>query len=633
MPKIVCSKCGEKKDEDQFRADIRGRDGRRTECYECESKAAKERYRRRRDEECLSAVEETTSSKDKMFGTMVEALMNMARYEKDRLKKITPQQFYARHEKSDEYALQHAIPYEDIENEAASRLTEMFGLEFDRERRLEKGVYLIVGDSHGKHTPHETFDLLQNLQEHFNFKNIIHVGHILDDDGLISYRWKDFDNFIVVPKMGEVRGIIQSMKKEKFSFDIVHDRLYTDHLDIRSQDFFMNEYTDTSITNINQNLMHRHTIMNFHRHEMDGRNTPRDRNLMYMAPGCLCDVFVTQVRKIKDWVSGGTMKEAWTSSMPTYQRRHEIMNLWEKGVIILHVDSKGEYTPVMCRIYDLDDEERGIGYFEVLVTSKGIYESDQMDLITADMHVPLHEPKVLSIIDKMAEDYRFTNHINLGDACHNISVNHHNLDRRWVMEYANVSLLWESAYTSFILGKSAKWADNNYLIYANHERFLDDFFKKYPQFKEMFDVNMLYNLGEHGIELIPLKDYIKLRNVTYIHGDIKHFGLGGRMLDRNAKNFDSSINPVVQGHSHYSAIRSGSYAIGLCGKLDQKYNEVNSSRWNHGFGIASSHGERTWVTTIPILFDNLYLNGKHYRGSNDSKWVMDDFKATIHYEF
>ena len=47
---------------------------------------------------------------------------------------------------------------------------------------LTNGRYLVVSDSHGKHTSRGMFRLLNNLNANLKFNAVIHVGHILDDD-------------------------------------------------------------------------------------------------------------------------------------------------------------------------------------------------------------------------------------------------------------------------------------------------------------------------------------------------------------------------------------------------------------------------------------------------------------------
>lgn len=624
---MTCVKCGREKQESDFRHYMnRGVPLIRRECKKCESLAAMKRMGVGNHED-----EEFADDRDTILGKLVEALIQMARHEYQRISKISSRQFYDMHDQSREMCRKHGIHYGDIERIAKKKLSDTYGLDYDSERELKAGTYLIVGDSHGKHTQHKTFDLLKKLQKYFNFRNIIHVGHLLDDDNTISYRWNDFDNVMIVPKRCEVKEIVS--RNDEFGFEIVHERAYAGNLDIRTQDYYTNEYTDTSIGNINQNLNHRHTLMNFHRHEMDSKNTRKGESLIYMSPGCLCENFVTQVRLVKDWVGGGQTKEAWTTGMVTYQRRQEMMKLWERGVVILHVDSRGGYTPVMCRIYDIDKDECGIGYMGRVITNRRICGAEQMDLITADMQVPLHNPETLSIIDSVASRYNFKNHINLGDVCSNISVNHHDLGKGRIIDCANTSLLWESAYTAYILERTCGWAEHSYLIYANHERFLEDFYGRYPQFKEIFDIRLLYNLDRLGINLVPLKEHIEIKNALYVHGDLKHYGLSGKTADKNAKNFDASRHPVVIGHVHYSSIRAGCYSIGFAGGFDQKYNEVDSSRWNAGFGTATSWKGRTWISTIPILSNRLLLDGHSYSPSNTGRWIMKGFKADMKYCF
>ena len=636
MPTKTCIECGETKNIEEFEMDNYTGGGRtpyrRNKCKRClqlqRSKCVVKKITAESD-----VVIEEGQSRNTIFDDMVAGILRLARHDIDRLEKITLKEFHETFVNSVKFCKKFNITYEEVIQEACNRLTRTFGLNFDKKKVLKPGTYLIVGDSHGKHCRNKTFDLLKNIVREYNIKSVIHVGHILDDDNTISYRWNDFNNVIVLPKREELQVIVAKNKDEKLNFELVHDCITAGNIDIRNQEFFTNEYMDVSIANMPQNIVQKHTITNFHRHEMESRNTPKDENLLYMGIGCICDQFVTTTRLIKNWVGGGQMKESYTNGFVTYRRRGEMVKLWEKGIVLLYVDKSDNVTPVMLRIYDISNNELGIGFLNKVVTNKKTYKSDSIDLITGDMHVPMHDLDTMVLIDHVASTYKFKNHVNLGDVCHNIALNHHSMDRGRILETMNESVMSEAAATNYVLSKCVKWAANNYLIYANHERFIEDFFMRFPQLKDLLDIKMLYGLDKLGIKLIPMKETLKLGNAIYAHGDQKPYGIGGKITERMAKIFKGYNNPVMIGHVHFPSIRSGCYSIGLAGKLDQKYNEPTTSRWMHGFGIGTTLGKITWLATIPIFNGGLLLDGHLFDTKHTADWQMKKYTAEIKYSF
>jgi len=633
MSTKVCIDCGKIKDIEKF-AFRKERNAYRNQCRKCRSLQKSNAFVRKFASKKKKKGLVGKQSRTEFFEDLVIALLKLSRYNMKRLHKITSRHFFEEWKESNDTCKKHNITYKQIEAEAERRLIKTFGLDFDRQNELKPGTYLIVGDSHGTHTQHKTFDLMRNIVKAYNVDSIIHTGHMLDDNNLISYRWKDFNNVIVIPKKEEIRILVQKIESENLGFKLVHEKITVGELDIRNQDYFTNEYTDTSISNLQQKNIQRNIITNFHKHEMHSKNTLRGNYLLYMGIGCLCENFVTSIKRVTDWVGGGQKKEVYTDGYCTSRRREEMKELWERGVVILFVGENNESTPVMIRIYDVTDDECGIGFLNKVVTNKGIYNSDSIDLVTGDMHIPLHDPHTLSIIDSVADKYNFRNHVNLGDVCHNMALNHHAMDKGRVLETMNESFLRETAHTAYVLRQSIEWGRKNYMLYANHERFVEDFFTKYPQLKDTLDIKMLYNLDQLDIELIALKETLEIDNARYAHGDLRPYGIGGKLPDKLSKIFNTYETPMMVGHVHFPSIRAGTYTIGLCGKMDQNYNETTTSQWMHGFGIATNFNSTTWLATIPMLYDRLHMDNNVFESTAPEKWVMKNFKgATVTYDF
>ena len=95
-----------------------------------------------------------------------------------RLEKTTEKEFLKRVNLDKDRLL---IPFNELKEKVADRLVEL-GFGNSQVINLEKGRYVVVGDSHGKHTKKNMFALLKVINKVLKPTKIIHVGHILDDD-------------------------------------------------------------------------------------------------------------------------------------------------------------------------------------------------------------------------------------------------------------------------------------------------------------------------------------------------------------------------------------------------------------------------------------------------------------------
>ena len=576
---------------------------------------------------CKSCYSNTSSNTDKQptLDDLIYNLLHYARFDEKRLHHITERDFLYAYKFIESYLKENDITFEQIKEKAISTLMNVYGAKYPTQLTLSNGIYLIVSDSHGKHTKTKTFNLLHNIVKYKKITNIIHIGHLLDDDDDINYHWKEFDNLIIISKKEELRKIISKKDELNKRTLIVRDEVIINDISIRNQDIYTNEYTKTSITTLDPRLFNQHTIFNFHKHEMTFKTTYEHNSVGYMSPGCLCEQFVSKTRKTVEWLDGKRVKECYADTYHTYRRYEELSKLWEQGLIILSSNKNNTFLPVPCRIKDIDKDNKGISYMSDIITSNYVTTPDSISLITADTHVPYQDTQVLNTIDEITKLIEFDNHIHLGDICHNQSINHHSLDKNKISEIMNTDFMKDIANTSRLLSLMKNWGKHNYLLYANHERFIKDFTDKYPQLSKLFDLTSLFNLEENYFKLVDFKKSLVLEGVRYLHGNIKGYGCSGKIQEKLSKIYNGYKTPVMIGHIHYPSIQSGCYSVGLTGKLFQDYNERDANNWTHGIGMSSSYKGISWCTSIPFI----YKNDDYYK-----KWDNKELKGvSMVYEF
>jgi len=644
----VCRICKKEKHFNEFRTRENG--VQRTECKECERNREGARARRTKGIDPDATFDSFKESKETdvinlQKENLIKALISYAGHNLDKLHYVIPEDFWIANAYAQQSANDIKFKFKEIKKCAEEVLREEYGLKYPTNVSFGEGTYLVVGDSHGKHMKTRMFQLLHNLDKVFNFDKIIHLGHILDEDSVMSYYWRPMEKVTIITKKEELTTIVRTLRQWdtegiEHKFDIIRDEINLGNLKVRNQDQFPNEYTTIALDKLEQLVNQEHTLVNFHRHEMFSLPTWENETLIYMSPGCLCEQFVSNTKRIFDFTSKKSFVEVFTMGFNQYRRRNELKDIWEQGLYIVHVDKKGQFSVVPCRIQDINTKTKAIAYMDMIITSdktKFKHKAETFNIITGDAHVPRQDPKVSAIINKFIKTKKFDKHINLGDVCQNDALNHHNTEKGCVQKYMNTSVLADFAKSHAFIKKTLNWAKEHYLIFANHERFVLDFVEKWPQFAELLNINVLLCLNELKIKLIGHKDVVKIDGAVYLHGDLRGFGQRGKIYEKVARNYNATKNPIFIGHIHYPCIRFGCYAIGMMGLLDQDYNEPTASRWMHGFGLASSYKGVCWNATIPIIDNILYFSGEYYQNVSKEEiafWENPkkiDFK--IRYEY
>ena len=152
---------------------------------------------------------------------VVEALISVCRNDFNRLRAIKEKDFLTRVNLDKSFM---PISFTELKGIASDRLVEL-GYGNEESLDLKAGRYVVVGDSHGKHTKKDMFALLKKINSTLKPTKIIHIGHILDDDSDISYEWGAFDNLVILAKIEELKFIQDQRNKFNFSYDVVRESI------------------------------------------------------------------------------------------------------------------------------------------------------------------------------------------------------------------------------------------------------------------------------------------------------------------------------------------------------------------------------------------------------------------------
>ena len=129
------------------------------------------------DEKSPKDIEESKDI-DIIQKKLSDALMQLCRYDKDRLNEIGEDEFVRKINLDNK---KMPVPFKKVK-ELASQYLDSLGYGNPEEIELGEGSYIIISDSHGKFTKTGMFNLLSHMNNYIKAKKIIHVGHILDDD-------------------------------------------------------------------------------------------------------------------------------------------------------------------------------------------------------------------------------------------------------------------------------------------------------------------------------------------------------------------------------------------------------------------------------------------------------------------
>lgn len=561
------------------------------------------------------------SESDVLGEQLVHALMSVSRNEAKRLKTISEKEFLKR-VNLDKSLL--SVSFKELKATAFEELDRL-GLGNPETMHLGEGTYVIVGDSHGKHTKSGMFDLLKQVDKHLKPKKIIHVGHVLDDDSDISYNWGQFKNLVLLTKVEELREVQDQRNKFNFTYGIVRNSIHIGNdLSVFNQDL-ISDYVKTPISSLDEEIFDDKFITNCHRIEFHTKCT--HENPSYVAsPGCLCERHVVRTIKQINFADGHVVKQANHDGFIKYRRAEHMNDYWKQGMVVVVVNKEGIHTIWPCVIMKTS-KGYTTSFFDKIISEKGVHKPTKKIFINGDLHSDKHDTSVLDIQEQICKDYFPDAHVNLGDTHNYEALNHHVMGRGIPI---NKKILDEAASTYYALEKMYDWAKESYIICGNHERFAKDFIAKNPQFKGYIDFKFLCAVeSSFNYKLTNQKGILRIGPTKFIHGDHIMMGAMGNKSDKVSRTFKGD---VFMGHCHYPSIRSGCYTVGLSGQLDQSYNEPNASKWMHGFGMCNQYQGKSFPTTVAIVGNECVTQKKTYSPVDPDSWSVSDYDVKLVYD-
>lgn len=535
---------------------------------------------------------------------LIKLLLKLSRYDINRLQMISRQEFGKKTNTLNSIFKQGRCSFKQIKNEAFTQLVKT-GAKNPHNISLQNGRYLVVSDSHGKHTSRGMFRLLNNLNNHLHFDAVIHVGHILDDDNDISYLWKDFSNFIVVARQEQIRQV-QNRKKD-YHYDVING--YVDIFENRvCNQQVVKDYSKTGLNVIDTYIYPFNCVFNGHKHELMSFGNLH-QSIQYYTPGCVCDPHITTTVKQIDFRDGRQIKQSYPSTFQIYRSRRHLLNYWQQGVIIIQAFN-GNVSINPIRIKNINNQYT-TSYCDKIYTQYEVKHPDKKIFFNSDIHVDNHDQICLNLQQQFVKNYQPDVYINLGDTLNNKSLNHHEMQNEYVIQND-----FMNQYNSFcsLVKRTSKWAEQKHIIFGNHERFMTDFTNKFPQLKTLFEKLYKQPLDQFNFIQHELKSMFAINGVKFLHGDLRIYGNSGSCLQKFSKTFGKD---TIAGHLHVNEIKRGSYIVGLTGKYNQQYNDVNGSRWQQGFGFTNCYNGFSFTQLVSINKNGTFLlNNKLYVGQN-----------------
>lgn len=537
------------------------------------------------------------------YRQLVKLLLKLSRYDIKRLQAISRQQFGRKTNTLNSIFKQGKCSFRSIKNDAYKQLID-FGAANPKVLSIKDGKYLIVSDSHGKHTSRGMFRLLNSLYQNLNIDAIIHIGHILDDDNDISYLWKNFPNVIVVARQQQIKEV--QKRKQEYKYNIINGYVEIGNTRIYNQQF-IKDYSKNTLGCIDSYLFPFNCVFSGHRQELMNKGNNYSSIAHYLS-GCVCQPHIVTTVKQIDFKDGTQIKQSYPSTFQVYRNRKFLLNYWEQGAVILQCKNGiTSIHPIRIKKYN---NEYYTSYYDKIYTEYGIQKPQKKIFFNSDMHVDKQDDIVLNLQNKFVSRYQPDIYVNLGDMLNNKSLNHHELERG---AFIQSSFLKQYKEYCKIMKQISNWAKQKHIIFGNHQRFINDFSDKYPQLKQLFYFLYTSPIKQFNFKSYSLGDIVQIENMKFLHGDLKLYGQNGIYLDKISKTFGSD---TIVGHLHVNEIRRGCYIVGLSGKYDQGYNDVNGSRWTQGFGFTNCYKGMNFTQLINInkqynfIIDNVIYQSK-----------------------
>lgn len=540
---------------------------------------------------------------ENLIKRLSDIILKVVRYDYHRLSDLTKEEFETKigYKGSDEL-------YRKVISYATAQLCDKGRLETSNITFNEDGIYLVVGDSFGKHSKTKMFDLLKVLDKK-PFTKVIHLGHALDDDGELSYNWKYFkDRLVFVGKPEELETLHKN--KNDYQFSIVQDFVKVGNVICRNQEQ-ISPYSKQSINTLDQYIYKENTIVNLTRHEYFQKNSMND--VFIASTGTLAEPFVAETIKQLDFTDGYKVKECYSSTFSKYRKMKENLAYWQNGCFLIQIKN-GKTNVVPLRIKKIGKEYCVCNKGIVASSNGQIVKADETYAVIADAHLPFINMKAFAcMLDELSYDEKGI--IFLGDLLDGRGVNPHILDRGEVPtacvadEYRKLVLFF----------KEFSNRCEKILLRGNHEDFYNRFSRKYPSLFTLFESieKSIYDNAGVDVHYYDVNAPFIYKDVTFVHGSDKMVGQSGRdVYDKIAKTFNTSTK--VMGHTHRPAIFRDVYSVGCLADKNQGYNSVYTSNWKYGMAFVHYYKNVPFVELV---------NFSAYHDNND---VEECKKRLIH---
>lgn len=621
----VCRKCGTSKiEEDNFYLTkiYKGKKYYRAVCADCYSSKDKPVSGDR-----PIPVEAVASDEHEyVLEDFARALVTLSRHSLDRLATITQKEFESKTKARKFMDKAEGCTFAKAK-ELAGQMLIGLGYGHPMAAEFDEGLYLIVGDSHGKHTKRPMFKLLNSLNKKFKFDRIIHVGHMVDDDDDVSFLWEDFDNLTVLAKPEELQTVNNK------GYDIVRETIKLGDLNVINQEL-ISDYVRNYLKSVDASIFPGKTICNLHRPERSARCSSDGINYV-AAPGCLCEPHIVKCIRQIDFNSGFQTKMVYPDTFSKYRRAKQISKVWDQGMIMVKVDSCGVAHILQCPIQTVS-KDKVTAVFDKIYCGDKVFDPELKVFVVGDTHSPDFDIHVLDVQRQIAEKFKGNHLVDLGDASSMVGLNHHTIGRREIQSYASASIVKEASITHWILKNRTEQSDYErcILLFANHERFSSDFVKKNPQFSELLNIRTLLNTDDAGYTLIPHKTPYKLGPFTFVHGDMDLYGESGKIFDKLSRAFDiGEGKALVFGHVHSAGIRARAYSVGMGGGMNQMYNETAATYWTQGCSLCTSYKDKAFVQLIDCIEGRSWYGDKIISGLSPKMDLPKSARFSIKFEF
>jgi predicted phosphodiesterase len=213
-------------------------------------------------------------------------------------------------------------------------------------------------------------------------------------------------------------------------------------------------------------------------------------------------------------------------------------------------------------------------------------------LVIPDTHIPFHDKKSLTAIEKLMADYKFDGWLHLGDLMDFNSISSHNLNNLRAVEGQRILSDYKIA-AEFLDRQQGIVRKNNphakfVVIEGNHDQRILRYIDAHPQLEGLIEVPINLDFKRRGIEWIPYWSegkIFKIGKAVFIHGRYcTDLHAKKHVMRYGADTFYAHVHDVQS----YSLEQYGQTLIGQslgCLCLPQAYMRGAPDRWQQAVAI------------------------------------------------